>query len=107
MLKRVRELATAEMCPACGLRPIGVRRTGLCARCHLDGLRLVHEEEILKADAELARVAAKSKLYRRRQSLAEAEALASGGMGDAAFTMDDDTANDAGRAAADHSKSER
>ena len=72
--KRIRQLTAAELCPACGKRFVGVRATGLCGPCHLDRLREVHEEEIAKADAELELWSARSKLYRRRRMLAEAQA---------------------------------
>ncbi len=39
VLRRIRELTEAELCPACGKRLIGVKRTGLCGRCHFEGLR--------------------------------------------------------------------
>lgn len=85
VLRRIRELIDADVCPSCGLRPIGVRRTGLCGRCHFDGLRLVHDEEIAKADGQLALYASRSKLYRRRRELAE---LTGAETGDGRATMD-------------------
>ena len=74
VLRRIRQLTDAELCPACGKRFVGVRATGLCGPCHLDRLREVHEEEIAKADAELELWSARSKLYRRRRMLAAAQA---------------------------------
>lgn len=73
VLRRVRELTEAALCPSCGKRPIGVRKTGLCGRCHFEGLRLVHEEEITKLDAQRELWAARSKLRRRRRALARTE----------------------------------
>jgi hypothetical protein len=69
VLRRVRELTLAELCPACGKRPISVKATGLCGRCHFDGLRIVHEDAIAKADGQLALWASRSKLQRRRSEL--------------------------------------
>lgn len=69
VLRRISELTQANLCPACGKRPIGVRKTGLCGRCHLEGLRLVHDEAIAMADAQLELWAARSKLLRRRRKL--------------------------------------
>lgn len=69
-LRRARELMDAPLCPACAMRPIGVRRTGLCWRCHLEALRLVHEEQIARIDGQRALWASRSKLRRRRSSLA-------------------------------------
>jgi len=69
-LRRARELMAAPLCPACAKRPIGVRKTGLCWRCHLEALRLVHEEEIARIEGQRALWAARSKLRRRRSSSA-------------------------------------
>jgi hypothetical protein len=69
-LRRARELMAAPLCPACARRPIGVRRTGLCWRCHLEALRLVHEEEIARIEGQRALWASRSKLRRRRASAA-------------------------------------
>ena len=69
-LRRARELMAAPLCPACAMRPVGVRRTGLCWRCHLEALRLVLEEEIARLDGQRALWASRSKLRRRRSSLA-------------------------------------
>lgn len=69
-LRRARELMDAPLCPACAMRPAGVRRTGLCWRCHLEALRMVHEEEIARLEGQRALWASRSKLRRRRSSLA-------------------------------------
>ena len=71
-LRRARELMAAPLCPACGKRPAGVHKTGLCWRCHLEALRVVHEEEIARLEGQRALWAARSKLQRRRR-LSEAE----------------------------------
>ena len=68
-LRLVASLATADLCPACGKRPIGVKRTGLCGPCHLEALKCAHEEEIAKADAQRELWAARAKLARRRKAL--------------------------------------
>jgi hypothetical protein len=70
VLKRVRELSLAELCPACGRRPISVKNTGLCGRCHFEGLRLVHGEAIARADGQRLLWASRGKLLRRRRTLA-------------------------------------
>ena len=69
VLRRIRELTEAELCPSCGKRLIGVRRTGLCGRCHFEGLVSVHEEEIARLEGQRELWAARSKLRRRRRSL--------------------------------------
>lgn len=69
VLRRVRELTEAELCPACGKRLIGVKRTGLCGRCHFEGLVAVHEEEIARLEGQRELWAARSKLRRRRREL--------------------------------------
>ena len=68
-LRRARELMEAPLCPACGKRPAGARRTGFCWRCHLGALRAVHEEEIARLEGQRALWAARSKLQRRRREL--------------------------------------
>jgi hypothetical protein len=90
VLRRIREIQESELCPSCGKRYVGVARTGLCGPCHLEALTIVHEEEIAKADAELARVAAKSKLYRRRRMLARVFPGSGPETGDARATMETD-----------------
>ena len=70
-LRRARELMAAPLCPACGKRPAGVRRTGFCWRCHLEALRAVHEEEIARLEGQRELWAARSKLQRRRRELGE------------------------------------
>ena len=70
VLRRVAEIIDAELCPSCGKRAIGVKSTGLCGPCHYDRLREVHEEEIAKVEGQRALWAARSKLRRRRASLA-------------------------------------
>ena len=72
-LRRARELMAAPLCPACGKRPAGVRRTGFCWRCHLEALRAVHEEEIARLEGQRELWAARSKLQRRRRELEKAE----------------------------------
>jgi hypothetical protein len=69
-LRRARELMAAPLCPGCAKRPIGVRRTGLCWSCHLEALRLVHEENIARIDGQRALWASRSKLRRRRAAVA-------------------------------------
>jgi hypothetical protein len=74
-LRRALELMAAPLCPACGMRPAGVRRTGFCWRCHLEALRAVHEEEIARLEGQRALWAARSKLQRRRRELDVGEDL--------------------------------
>ena len=73
-MKLIRRFAQASLCPACAKRPIGVKESGLCGKCHMDALRAVHEEAIAEADAQRALWASRAMLHRRRQSL-EQEAL--------------------------------
>ena len=70
-LRRIRDAVTAPLCPACAARPATVRRTGMCAPCHLETLTRIHEEAIATADAQRALWAARSKLRRRRRSLGQ------------------------------------
>lgn len=74
ILRKIRELSEASLCPACAKRPIGVKRTGLCGPCHLEALTRIHEQEIVRIDEQRRLWAARSKLARRRRSL-EQEAL--------------------------------
>ena len=71
VLRRIRALAEAELCPCCGKRPISVSATGLCWRCHYSALCAVHEEEAAKIEGQRELWAARSKLQRRRRTLAE------------------------------------
>lgn len=76
VLRRIRELSDALLCPACGFRFAAVKTTGLCGLCHVRHLKIVHEEEIAKIEAQRDLWAVRSKLQRRRRSLS-AEAAAS------------------------------
>ena len=71
VLRRIQDALTAALCPACAMRWIGVAKTGLCGPCHLEALTRIHEEAIATADQQRALWAARSKLRRRRKSLAE------------------------------------
>lgn len=73
VLRRIRELTTAELCPSCGKRFVGVRSTGLCGRCHFESLVAVHEEEIARLEGQRELWAARSKLRRRRHELRKLE----------------------------------
>lgn len=42
--KRLQVDADAELCPACGLRPVRVRVTGFCRACHLRRLAELQRE---------------------------------------------------------------
>ena len=46
-----------------------MKRTGLCGRCHFQGLVAVHEEEIARLEGQRELWAARSKLQRRRREL--------------------------------------
>ena len=70
-MRKIAEVSQANLCPACAKRPIGVKRSGLCGVCHLEALKTIHEEEIAKADMQRDLWASRSKLRRRRCSLAE------------------------------------
>ena len=68
-LRLVAALATADLCPSCGKRPIGVKKTGLCGCCHLEALKSAHEEAIAKADAQRELWASRARLARRRKAI--------------------------------------
>lgn len=87
-MRKVVEASQASLCPACVKRPIAVARTGLCAACHLEGLRVVHESEIAAADAQRELWAARSKLMRRRRTFAQAQDVSVAETGDGRGTMD-------------------
>jgi len=87
-MKRVRELAEAELCPCCGKRPISVSATGLCWRCHYNALCAVHEEEAAKLQGQRELWAARSRLQRRRRATDKAGGDCSDGTGDGSETMD-------------------
>jgi len=74
VLKRVRELSDAMLCPECALRFAAVNSSGLCPKCHMDRLRQVHEEHTAEVEAQLALWASRSKLLRRRRALAKLQA---------------------------------
>lgn len=75
VLRRIRELTAAELCPSCGKRFVGVRSTGLCGRCHFQGLVAVHEEEIARLEGQRELWAARSKLQRRRRELGKVDGV--------------------------------
>ncbi len=69
LAERLRLDAEAELCPACGVRPVRVTTTGLCRACHLSRLADLHREA-------LAEISAQKELWRERQTLHRArEAL--------------------------------
>ena len=73
VLRRIRELSEASMCPGCGFRFAGVKSTGLCGICHVKRLKAVHEDEIVKIEAQRELWAVRSKLQRRRRELEAVE----------------------------------
>lgn len=87
VLRRVRELSDALLCPECAVRFVGVAATGLCGRCHMKRLTAVHQEQIEAADAQRELYAARSKLYRRRRTFAKAEVLSVAETGDGSATI--------------------
>jgi hypothetical protein len=70
-LRRVRQVAEANLCPACVKRPIAVNKTGLCGVCHMNALRLVHETQLATLEAQRGLWGARAKLCRRRKSMAK------------------------------------
>jgi hypothetical protein len=66
---RVRQLALAPICPACGFRYVTVARTGMCAPCHVERRIALHEQQIDEIDAQRDLWAARSKLQRRRRAI--------------------------------------
>jgi len=72
-LKRIRELAVATLCPACGKRLAGVKASGLCWSCHRDGLIALHEEKVERLESQRRLMAARQKLQRRRAAAAADE----------------------------------
>lgn len=75
-LRQVRELALAPLCPGCGKRPVTVKRTGLCHICHAEGLKMLHEAEASRLEAQRELWAARSRLQRRRREAALQGAVA-------------------------------
>ena len=73
VLRRIRELSEASMCPGCGFRFAGVKSTGLCGICHVKRLKAVHEDEIVKIEAQRELWAVRSRLQRRRRELEAVE----------------------------------
>ena len=69
VLRRIRELSEASLCPGCGFRFAGVKTTGLCGKCHMERLKIVHEEEIVRVEAQCELWAVRSRLQRRRRTL--------------------------------------
>ena len=66
--RRLVEIAMAPLCPACARHPAMHRKTGLCEVCHWKALTADHELEIAKLEEQRALWAARSKLYRLRQT---------------------------------------
>jgi len=79
VLRRIRELSEAILCPGCGYHFVGVKSTGLCGRCHMERLKIVHEEEIGKIEAQQALWSSRSRLYRLRQASAPEPELVENG----------------------------
>jgi hypothetical protein len=98
VLRRVRELSDAMLCPECAVRFVGVATTGLCGMCHMRRLAEVHKEQIEQADAQRELYAARSKLYRRRRQFAKAEALSATETGDGSASMETEQFTDPGEA---------
>lgn len=94
-LRRVKELEDALLCPGCGFRLAAVKETGLCGLCHVKRLTAIHQAEIVKIEAQRELWAARSKLQRRRRSLAEAKSLGAAVTGDGSATIDGQVASDA------------
>lgn len=69
--QRIQQLASAPLCPSCGMRPASVPATGLCVKCHCDTRVALSEEETARVEGERRRWAARSKLQRRRRELAK------------------------------------
>ena len=72
VLKRIRTLPEADLCPCCGKRPVGAKATGFCWRCHFELLCAAHEEETAKIEGQRELWAARSRLQRRRRAVAAA-----------------------------------
>ena len=87
-LRRVRELQSASLCPDCGYHYAAVRASGLCAACHMKRLRQVHEEAAAAIEAQLELWKARSRLQRRRRSLAKLQDVTGPKTGDGPTTMD-------------------
>ena len=66
--RRILEIAMLPLCPACARHPATHRRTGLCEVCHWKALTADHELEIEKLKAQRVLWAARSELYRLRQT---------------------------------------
>ena len=85
VLRRIRELATAPLCPACGKRPASVSTTGLCAPCHHETRVALAEEALAAEEALRRRATARQRLHRLRKANAADTAAATC---DAAVTME-------------------
>lgn len=70
VLERIREAATLNVCPVCGMRLANVKATGLCRVCHLDQLIALRESQL----QEVARVKRLTKLRQDKRRLRICEA---------------------------------
>ena len=66
--ERMRVSSEAEICPACGVRPIEVRSTGWCTPCHMGRLTEAHLQELESIDAQRALWASRQALHRGRKA---------------------------------------
>ena len=71
---RLRIDAEAELCPACTMRPIRVRVTGLCCVCHLSRLAELQHELCAEHEAQQRLWTERQRLHRIRDKVAEPEA---------------------------------
>jgi hypothetical protein len=68
MARRMALQQDAETCPCCGRRPIEVRSTGFCVKCHRDRLSAAHLDEVEKLDAQRALWSSRQALCRARKA---------------------------------------
>ena len=63
---RMRLDAGAALCPACTIRPVRVRATGLCRVCHLSHLAAQHREVLAEHESQRELWQARQQLKRSR-----------------------------------------
>lgn len=61
----------AALCPCCSYRPVEVRSTGFCLKCHRDRLTAAHLQELEKLDSQRALWSSRQALCRARKAAEE------------------------------------
>jgi len=76
--KRLQLDADAELCPACGLRPARVLRTGFCRTCHLQRLAELQREARAEHEAQRELWVERQRRHRARQGVPQSAPTAPG-----------------------------